>query len=210
MTDSKKKMINSRELRQKLYYFQNEAAKYKFLCEKYELLISKALISKRPEVEIQKEEQVQQQKENCIAYFNYSIIQEKDDPTPFIYGSFIVKNIGNVSLNNPIICLKVNHPKGTVVGGKIGEVHDSEDKLFHSFEEWSYVHEDWRGKYVETGEIWLKPKQTTEIKPGEKLSFSGFDVQFHDVAKQIIIEGFCYFQQMTDGRKSLNSISITF
>ncbi|MFN7253119.1 MAG: hypothetical protein ACK4M9_20450 [Anaerobacillus sp.] len=209
METNKRKSFNSAELRQKIIYYQSEAAKYKFLSEKYELLLSQALQSKALDNEPVKEKQI----ENIInvtAYFNYSLIQDKEG-TPLIYGSFILKNTGTVTLSTPIICLKANEPKLTLIGGKIGEVGGAGDKLIDSFEEWSYLHQDWRVKWTNQGELWLKPKQTKEIKPGEKLIFSGFDITFTNLnsIKQIIVEGYCYFEQLTSGTKSLNSISIT-
>ena len=204
-----KKIVTSSELRQKLIYFQSEAAKYKFLADKYEFLLSQALQSKSINEETLVENKVEDKVE-CTAFFNYSIIQDKEN-SPFIYGSYILKNTGNSSLTAPIICLKVNEPKQILIGGKIGEVDGTNDKLIDSFEEWSYLHQDWRQKWLEQGELWLKPKQTTEIKPNEKLIFSGFDIQFKNTTalKPVIVEGYCYFQQIKTGVKSLNSISIT-
>ncbi|QOY34195.1 hypothetical protein AWH56_015830 [Anaerobacillus isosaccharinicus] len=207
---SKKRTLNSAELRQKVIYYQSEAVKYKFLSEKYELLLSNALQSKSLDKEPVPEKKKAENKIDCTAYFNYSLIQEKE-ANPFIYGSFVLKNTGNESLTTPIICIKVNTTQQIIIGGKIGEVDGTEEKLINSFEEWSYLHQDWRQKWNELGELWLKPKQTTEIKPGEKLVFSGFDITFHNAIrdKQVIIEGYCYFQQLTTGVKSLNKISIT-
>jgi hypothetical protein len=206
---NKKKTFSSSELRQKIIYYQSEAAKYKFLSDKYELLLSQALQNKAFNHEPVEEKQTEN-KINVTSYFNYSLIQDKES-TPLIYGSFIIKNTGTVTLSTPILCLKVNEPKLTIIGGKIGEVGGAGDKLIDSFEEWSYLHQDWRGKWNELGELWLKPKQTKEIKPGGKLIFSGFDITFTSVnsIKPVIVEGYCYFEQLTSGTKSLNSISIT-
>lgn len=207
---NKKRAVNSAELRQKVIYYQSEAVKYKFLSEKYELLLSQVLQKKPLDDEPVPEKKKPESKIDCTAYFNYSFIQEKE-ATPFIYGSFVLKNTGNEILTSPIICIKVNKPQQIIIGGKIGELAGIEGKLINSFDEWSYLHQDWRKKWNEQGELWLKPKQTTEINPGEKLVFSGFDITFQtaSIDKQVIIEGYCYFQQLTTGVKSLNSISIT-
>lgn len=206
---NKKRTVNPAELRQKVIYYQSEAAKYKFLSDKYELLLSQALQNKSLDVEPIPEKKTES-KIDCTAYFNYSLIQEKES-NPFIYGSFVLKNTGEENLTTPIICIKVNEPKQIVIGGKIGVVGDTEGKLINSFDEWSYLHQDWRQKWNDQGELWLKPKQTREIKPGDKLVFSGFDITFPnpEPIKQVIVEGYSYFQQLTAGVKSLNSISIT-
>lgn len=209
----KKRSLSSAELRQKVIYYQSEAAKYKFLSDKYEMLLSQALQSTPISEEATTEVKVALENEErveCTSYFNYSFIQEKDEP-PFIYGSFVIKNSGTTTLNIPIICLKTNEADDVTIGGKIGEVDNSGDKLMGSFETWTYVHHDWRKKWIEDGELWLRPKDTSYIDPGEKLSFSGFDINFKNSnsLKPITIDGFCYFEQLTAGAKSLNSISIT-
>ncbi|RXI98221.1 hypothetical protein DS745_17955 [Anaerobacillus alkaliphilus] len=210
-TNQETRKTNYSEVRQKLIYYQSEAAKYKFLCDKYEYLISQALLSKN--IEEQKPQEVEKDPiSDVTSYFNHSFIQDKETNQHFIYGSFIVTNSGETTLTNPIICLKVNEPRQTIVGGKIGEVSGASNKVLSAFEEWSYLHEDWRHKWLEKGELWLKPKQTTELPPGEKLIFSGFDIKFKEnhSLKQVIVEAFCYFEQLSSGRKSLNSISLTF
>lgn len=199
------------EVRQKLIYYQSEAAKYKFLCDKYEYLISQALLSKKLEAP----ENYEAEKEpitDVTCYFNYSFVQDKETNDHFIYGSFIITNVGDNPLTNPIICLKVNESQQTIIGGKIGEMNRANNKIISKFEEWSYLYDDWRKKWIEQGELWLKPKQTTELAPGEKLVFSGFDIKFKEKHSmtQVMIEGFTYFQQLPNGKNSLNSISITF
>lgn len=208
--ETKKTSLSSAKLRQKVIYFQSEAAKYKFLSDKYEWLISEVLKSKPLDSSLEKVDAQNNKKAECTSYFNYSIIQDKGGD-PFIYGSYILKNTGNLTLYSPVICLKVNEPKLTIIGGKIGEIESSEDKLIDSFEEWSYLHQDWRKKWQEQGELWLKPKLTTKIEPSHKLIFSGFDITFKNstTLKPIIVEGYCYFQQINTGVKSLNSISVT-
>lgn len=201
---------SSKELRQKVIYFQKEAAKYKFLSEKYEILLSKALQSTHTLDKPEEDKPNYEERSECTPFFNYTIIQDKES-TPFVFGSFVLKNSGNCTLHIPIICIKVNKPASIVIGGKMGEVEGTTDKLMDSFEEWSYVSNDWRQKWNEEGELWLKPKHLKKINPGEKLVFSGFDITFNttDTLETIIVDGFCYFQEITNGIKSLNSISIT-
>lgn len=206
MNEGKNKVSIQTQLKRKLTYFQSEAAKYKFLSEKYELLLSQILQSKQTEII----EPITEERLEYLSYFNYSIIQEKNN-VPFIYGSFIIKNCGNGTLHSPIICLKATYPKSIIIGGKIGELENSSNNLVTTFEPWTFVHEDWREKWLEQGELWLKPQQTTKLQPGEKLTFSGFDLTFKEdlSGSSIIIEGFSYFQENKHGSKALNSISIT-
>lgn len=207
-TTNKKGVYSSAQLRQKVIYYQSEAAKYKFLSEKYEWLISEALQSTTIRNN-ETEEKNLQEKPDSISYFNYSLIQDEQN-NPYIYGSYIIKNIGTVPLDFPIVCLKVNDPNSISIGGKIGEVNGGSDKLI-SFEEWTYVHEEWKTKWKQQGELWLRPKQTKTLLPDEKLTFSGFDITFKnsEPIKQVLVEGFFYSQKIITGIKSLNSISIS-
>lgn len=209
VSTNKKGVLNSAQLRQKVIYYQSEAAKYKFLSEKYEWIISQALQYNNGMVDEKEVEQPPQEEPNSISYFNYSLIQDETN-TPLIYGNFVIKNIGSVTLHSPVICLKVNDPNRAIIGGKIGEVSGADDKLM-SFEEWAYVHDDWRKKWNEQGELWLKPKQTNTIESEGKLVFAGFDVTFTKTEnlKPILIEAYFYCKEFPKGIKSLNSLSIT-
>ncbi|MCD8500374.1 MAG: hypothetical protein LRY71_00170 [Bacillaceae bacterium] len=215
--EAKKNPYSLTDLKQKVIYFQKEAAKYKFLADKYELLIAESLRNK--EIPIERNTQANNEIEastplkqaECISYFKYSIIQDAQ-ASPLIHGNFLMKNIGQVALHSPVICLKINDARILTIGGKIGEISNSDEKLISgAFHEWIYVQEDWRKKWNEDGELWLKPKNQIVLAPGEEFEFNGFDFNFirYNRSVSINLKGYCYFAEIPSGIRSLNSISIT-
>ncbi|ELK21238.1 hypothetical protein AF6_2084, partial [Anoxybacillus flavithermus TNO-09.006] len=133
------------------------------------------------------------------AYFAYAVmIPEEKEEHVTIVGDFVIENIGNTPLNDPIICLRLRPAHHAQLSGKFS---------FRQLQEeggWTFAVEDWRQK-VKEGEYWLKPIDQTTLLPNEQLRFPSFELSiFHT----IVVEAFVYFRQLKQGIPSFNHIVI--
>lgn len=163
---------------------------------------------------LEKNEKLVSQSLSCQSFFQYTMVLPSPDEKlhhTFILGNFQITNNGAVSLYNPIICIKISPPSKASLSGKIsyGKNLSSDDVLYESAEEWTYVQYNWRKKTRDEGEHWLKPLHITQLDPGETLTFSNFDVKFsEDTREEIRIEGYVYFKEIPKGKAALNHISL--
>ncbi len=216
------------QLQQKMIHYRSEISRYQQLVEKYEkkleqgkqhvlLLQSEIEDLKNKEPEIKEITRIEIQ-----PYFSYSLMLPQvgeEEKEIVIMGNFIIKNIGNLELTNPIICLKVQPHDSSSLSGKIKlfptkDPIDDENRLFEeaATEEWIYLQEDWRKKVKETGEHWLRPAQQMELASGEQLSFSNFNLTLNPTEKNssIVVTGFVYFQELQQGIPCLNKIIVNY
>lgn len=216
------------QLQQKVLHYRSEVAKYKQLLQlaetelKREQLRNHYLqkqIEQMDECEqtIEKLEQqllfyevaLEQEKKRkkemkqdivrAHAYFTYAVMisEEKEEPTTVI-GDFVVENIGNTPLNDPIICLRLRPPEHAQLSGKFS---------FRQLQEeggWTFAVDNWRQK-IKEGEYWLKPIDETTLLPNEQLRFPSFELR---IVQTIVVEAFVYFRQLKQGVSSFNHIVI--
>lgn len=152
---------------------------------------------------------------HVISYFTYTIMmpnQKREHVN--IFGNFIIKNVGTVPINNPLIYLNFEPRQGFSLSGKIGdkEMIDRDYSPVPSMETWSYVSDEAKEKAEESGEYWLKPVENKEILPGETLSFTNFQIKLdqENIQKKFSGEGGLYSDELTSGLRSLNKINLSF
>jgi hypothetical protein len=151
-----------------------------------------------------------------IAWFNYSIVLpdlSEAERNITIVGNFLFKNTGTMILHNPTLCIRIKPLQNNIfLGGKIGSVTHSPLSLDSTnTEAWHYMHDNWKQTTIESGEHWLKPNQSHFLKEDEALIFAlEIDISTEKKEKYILVEGFFYCDELTDGIRALNNISINF
>ncbi|WP_100404824.1 hypothetical protein [Bacillus solitudinis] len=191
------------QLKQKVIHYKSEVARYKNVVNDYEKIIAK------------KETPVSKPKEMLIestAHFNYSVLlPDLDEEELLVFGNFIIRNTGTETLHHPLICIRVRPISYVRFGGKIKIRETKKDALYSTSEEWRFVHENWKSIVKDNGEYWLQPNHCEQLNPGETLNFSNFDIRIdRGITKENArIEGFAYFEELSTGIKSLNSISFS-
>ncbi|OLS34066.1 hypothetical protein [Bacillus sp. MRMR6] len=149
------------------------------------------------------------------AWFNYAVMLpdiEEEERDLTIIGNFIMKNTGQKTLNNPIICLRTNPPKNVRLGGKIGSVSHTALMIDGTnTETWHYLFDNWKEKILETGEHILKPNICRYIEPGGNLIFAN-ELRITKTSEQkfVVVEGFFYCDEIKDGIPALNSITVNY
>lgn len=150
-----------------------------------------------------------------LTWFNYAVMlpdMDEEEREITIIGNFIIKNTGNTTLNNPIICIRTNPPQNVRLGGKIGSVSHTALMIDGTnTESWNYIFDNWKEKSMETGEHILKPNHCRQIKPGENLTFAK-ELRISTLCEQsfVVIEGYFYCDEMKNGIPALNNITINF
>lgn len=149
---------------------------------------------------------------NIISYFAYSLLLPKNEQEKgTIIGNFIIKNIGDVPIEKPSICLKIIPADYAVITAKIGQEIEYERKLNPlMMESWSYINDEAKELVQDRGEYWLKPINTQKLDSGKSLSFTNFQLKFNHIQEPISIKvkGYVYADQLTNGLEALNHISI--
>lgn len=158
----------------------------------------------------------EQKKMNTQSYFNYSVILpelDEDEREVLIIGNFVIENTGDEILHTPIICIRIHPISSGKLGGKIEATLRNEMIVDASnSQEWQFISQERKDKLKETGEYWLRPVESKELAPGEKLFFSNFDIKFTkpEEKNSVIVEGFVYFKEVQQGAPSLNKIIVNF
>lgn len=213
------------QLQQKNIHYRSEISRLNLLIEKYEkqLQVNKGEVERLKEqlqfVESEKNDVLNKSVTKPIAFFNYSVIlpELSNDDEAIIVGNFTIRNIGNTPLSYPTICLKITPQQvAGKLAGKIryrtnvkqtNEIQILEDA---ASEEWIFVDRNWQEKVLEKGEYWLKPTHKSIIPPNEELHFSMFELALNiKEARTLKINGFAYFEQLTEGITALNTVQIT-
>ncbi|WP_057767275.1 hypothetical protein [Cytobacillus praedii] len=150
--------------------------------------------------------------EACV-WFSYTVMlpeNDEDDNEVTVIGNMIIKNTGTSVLNTPMICIRIKPPEDVRLGGKIGSVtHTALMIDGTNSESWHYFHDNWKEQAEKTGEHWLKPNRHLKLEPGEKLSFENeLRIPTTKREKFVLIEGFFYSEEIKNGIRTLNNISI--
>ncbi len=159
-----------------------------------------------------------EQKIQAEAYFDYTIYPPEhgtEDPEFIITGHFNIKNTGNTTLNNPILCIRIDPISGAGLSGQIVPPNMTDTLSIQGptgKKGWKYVYEDWMERIKTKGEYWITPIQPVQIKPGETESLSNFQVILHplDNNKHTTIDGFVYFNDGKDRFIANNRIQFSF
>ncbi len=140
-------------------------------------------------------------------------VGEEDEPIT-IKGHFSVLNEGTEPLHNPIICLSFSEPSLANLSGKINaEKRKRQDELVigqdREQESWRYVADTSAKTAKETGQFWLQPLHLSTVEANQKLIFSDFEImlpQQANEASSLIIQGFVYGEELSEGKKAENTI----
>ncbi|WLR46540.1 hypothetical protein LC065_13280 [Halobacillus litoralis] len=161
----------------------------------------------------------QTQKETkAEGFFDYTVIPpepEDEDNEYLINGSFIIKNTGTATLENPIICIKKDPVNSVDFSGKIvppSMVDTMSVQNQSGGTGWRYVYDDWMKKVKDKGEYWIAPIQAMEIPPGTEEGLRNFQIVLRPSAEttNIAIDGFIYLNQGKHRFPSNNRIAFSF
>ncbi|MCK6206917.1 hypothetical protein [Bacillus infantis] len=132
-----------------------------------------------------------------------------------INGALLMKNIGNSSLIDPVICIKIPVEKGISLQGQIlppKMVEGLAVKGSSGDKGWKYVYDNWRERVKTKGEYWISSIHQLEILPGETSIFNGLNLSIKDPEEDssVLIQAFVYFNEGKHRFASSNSISLSF
>ncbi|WP_246096898.1 hypothetical protein [Psychrobacillus soli] len=140
---------------------------------------------------------------DIISYFTYSL-DISHDPTQesLCLGSYHVKNIGNKSITNPYLCIKISKESPFSFSGKY--VYEDFKQSLKGPGGWQRINEK-----TNKEEYWLKPLGKSSIEPNEILSFSNFQITWSsEKSYGGSIMGFTYSDQIEEGIAAVNPISL--
>ncbi|ERI05021.1 hypothetical protein [Aneurinibacillus aneurinilyticus] len=185
---------------------------------RYAALIKQEL-TKPSSVESKKQEQETGREAGVggTAFFTYSVIlpdNGEEETDVLVMGDFIVKNTGSEPLHAPMICIRISPAEAGTLSGKI-RTNKRRSSFFieaNHANEWHYVGQDEVERKKANGEYWLAPNFCNELAAGESLAFSNFTLSLSKPPEpnSIIVEGFAYFKEQSEGIFSLNNIVINF
>lgn len=209
--DHKKQKQSFIQLQQKIIHYRSELSKYENLNDQ---LKKKIIMYETDDVQEDSDDKVNIEKIESIksasAYFNYSVFlpdMQETEPETLVVGHFNMVNTGNQVLTNPFIGFRVTPVNGASISGKIALRESRENVLQTSEEEWQYMHSNWKEKTRSQGEYWLKPIHCSELKPGDALSFSNFDIRLRSIESHVKVEGFCFSLELSEGIPAMNNVS---
>lgn len=150
-----------------------------------------------------------------LVWFSYAVMlpdQAEEETEVTVVGNMIIRNTGNIPLNNPMICIRIKPHQDVHLGGKIGS--DKHTALMidgTNAEVWHYFHEDWKEQTLKTGEHWLKPNHVKTLDPGVNVPFA-YELRFSTTKKEksVLVEGFFYSDELPNGIGTLNNMTINF
>ena len=126
---------------------------------------------------------------NAEVFFDYTILipqLESDLQDYLIEGNLYLKNTGNQTLMNPVICIKLSPVQSASLQGQIippKMVSSLGTKSMSGDKGWKYVYDDWRQRVKTNGEYWISPIQVLQIPPGETTMFN-FKINFEQPKKE--------------------------
>ncbi|ELK44976.1 hypothetical protein QRD89_08140 [Halobacillus sp. ACCC02827] len=139
-----------------------------------------------------------------ISYFTYSVHLAHDrSKESILLGSYHIHNIGEEPFVDPYICLQLSEDSPFQFSGKY-LYKDSIQKLQMSGA-WERLNEaDNKTEY------WLRPSGKQLISPGEKLTFSNFQMKWIADKKYAgSLNGYTYGEEAKEGIPSLNQINLS-
>ncbi len=150
-------------------------------------------------------------------FFDYIILfpqLENELQDYLIEGNLYIKNTGNQTLINPVMCIKITPVQSASLQGQIippKMVSSLGTKSMSGDKGWKYVYDDWRQRVKNNGEYWISPIHDLQIPPGETTMFN-FKLNFEQPkdGKSINAQGFVYFQKEKKQFSSNNQISFSF
>ncbi|MGE7091466.1 hypothetical protein ACQKII_08370 [Lysinibacillus sp. NPDC048646] len=140
---------------------------------------------------------------NIIGYFTSSLnISYDPEQESLCLGSFHIRNIGNQSLTNPYLCIKLPEDSPFSFSGRY--VYEHFKQNLKGPTSWERINDRSSNE-----EFWLKPLGKTSIEPDETISFTNFQIKWsHNLSYSGTIMGFAYCDQLKEGVAVLNPINL--
>lgn len=164
-------------------------------------------------------EEVSQQKQPKIiklqAFFNYAFLlsdyHDEESPLSAI-GDLAIQNIGTEPLHDILVCIRIKPKQAGQLSGKISRARADSRFDADAFEQWQFIHENYREKIRTLGEYWIKPTKVKELKPSNQLDFTNFELTLQKPQDQhsVIVEGFVYCKEIQQGISVLNKIVVNY
>jgi dephospho-CoA kinase len=167
------------------------------------------------QAKLRKRNKITSRESKAEVFFDYNLIPNRKTEKYTIKADFIIKNTGNVVLNNPKVCFRVDPHEKIEIGGQIlppemSEIFSMQGEM--GAEGWKYSGKDWLEKAYSTGEYWIEPIQGMELHPEETTGIEGIQFTVDNLSEQetSTILGFVYFEEENLQLSSNNKIMITF
>ena len=141
---------------------------------------------------------------DVISYFTSSFnISYEPEIESLCLGSYTIRNIGDLPLNNPKICIKLPEDSPFAFSGKY--VYEYFKQSAKGSPEWERI-DDKTNKY----EFWFQPINQLVIEPNEMISFSDFQIRWsNEVSYGGSITAFMYCDELKDGVAVVNPINLS-
>lgn len=170
--------------------YRNELKKYKTELEELrkEMASLKEVkeaqaIEQTKETEVRKEDipesSMYTMEQKAEIFLDYTVMFSQNDEEVIVYANLHMKNTGNVHLENPWICLRMEPPGLAKLSGKILPPNAIEAMgvytLDGAMDGWVFMKkgEEWE-KDVSRGEYWIQSIQPIVIPPGESETLNAF------------------------------------
>ena len=156
------------------------------------------------EIKNRLEEFEQPDKASLLSYFTHTIIISHDpNQESLCLGSYHITNIGNQSITNPYLCIRIPQELPFSFSGKY--VYKNFKQALKSSDGWERINEKENSE-----EFWLKPLGKSTIKPNETISFSNFQIKWTPTKSYSgSIMGFTYSDEIKDGIAVINPINLS-
>ncbi|HZH58226.1 MAG TPA: hypothetical protein VEY70_01320 [Metabacillus sp.] len=139
-----------------------------------------------------------------MSYFTYTMnISHEKESESLIIGTYHIQNIGDKTINNSYICLKLSTNSPFHFSGKY--ITKKTNLAMKTNDAWERLNEQ-----TNKEEFWLKPIGKETIEPNQILSFSNFQAKWSPSGSYTgSIMGFTYCDEFKDGIPSINQINVS-
>ncbi|MGM0876163.1 MAG: hypothetical protein ACQEWV_15680 [Bacillota bacterium] len=139
-----------------------------------------------------------------LSYFTYTTnISHEQESESLIIGTYHIHNIGDKTITNPYICIKLSSNTPFHFFGKY--VNKKTNLAMKTNDAWERLNEQ-----TDKGEYWLKPIGIETIAPSQIISFSNFQVKWIPNGSYAgSIMGFTYCDEFKDGIPTINQINVS-
>jgi hypothetical protein len=137
-------------------------------------------------------------------FFTYTTnISHEQEHESFIIGTYHIHNIGDKTITNPYICLKLSPNSPFNFSGKY--VNKKTNPPMKTNDAWERLNDQ-----TNKNEYWLKPIGKETIEPSETISFSNFQVKWiPNGSYSGSIMGFTYCDELKEGIPAINQINVS-
>lgn len=143
-------------------------------------------------------------KTNMLSYFTYSLNISHDlEEESLCLGSYHITNLGNQTISNPHICIKIPETSPFTFTGKY--IYKNTTQKTQNPDGWERLNDK-----ENKDEYWLKPIDQQSIAPNETITFSNFQIKWKAVETYGgSIMGYTYSDQSQEGIPVINPINLS-